>query len=184
MQCIGAAFNNAQAAAKIANCGVVSADAFGARQQASRDGLDGCEGVGKFVTENADQALPRNLFFFLQGLADIRKQQEGMRCPVLAEKRLAQKPARRLCSEGVNGLVGRSEKIVECELSRAVAEATRQRAAKKLRSSIVHQLERVFAIEGKEWGVHDFEDAGKQGCGFERAHALLLQQVCESVDLP
>jgi hypothetical protein len=42
----------------------------------------------------------------------------------------------------------------------------------------------VVAVKGEEGRMHDFENAGQQGRGFERAHALLLQQVGEGVDLP
>ena len=43
MQRVSAAFNDAEAAAEIANRGFISADVFSARQQASGNGLDGRE---------------------------------------------------------------------------------------------------------------------------------------------
>ncbi len=96
MQGVGAALDDAEAAAEIAHRGFVSTDVFGARQQASGDGLDGCERIRKLVAENANQALPRDLLLFLQRLAHVGKQQQGMRRAVLAKERLAQQPARRL----------------------------------------------------------------------------------------
>ena len=54
---------------------------------------------------------------------------------------------------------------------------------KQLRTGIVHQLQKVFAIEGEERCVHDFENAREQRGGFKRAHALFLQKIGESVDL-
>ncbi len=43
-------------------------------------------------------------------------------------------------------------------------------------------MEKIFAVERKQRRVHDFEDAGEEGRGFERAYALLLQQVGEGID--
>ena len=51
------------------------------------------------MAENANQAFPRDLFFFLKRLADIGKQQERVRRAVLAKNRLAQQPARRFVAK-------------------------------------------------------------------------------------
>ena len=55
--------------------------------------------------------------------------------------------------------------------------------AEQLDPGVVDQLQRVFAVEGKQRRMHDFKNAGQQGCGLERTDALLLQQVGESIDL-
>ena len=55
--------------------------------------------------------------------------------------------------------------------------------AEQSQAGIVNKLEAVFAVKGKEGGMHDFENAGQQSGGFKRTDALLLQEVGESVDL-
>ncbi len=55
--------------------------------------------------------------------------------------------------------------------------------AQKLRSGVVDKLQHVFAVEGEQRRMHHLENARQQSCGFERAHALFLQQVGEGIDL-
>src|SRR6185437_11726718 len=183
MQRICAALDNPETSAKIADRCIIAANIFCTGEKAARDGLDGRERVGEFVAENANQSFPGNLLFFLQRLADIGQQQERMRCAVLAKERLAEKPAGRLGAEGVNALISGGQEIIEPKLSRAVTKASRQRASKQLRSSVVYQLEKVLAIESEERRMHHLKNARQQGGGLKRADALLLQKVGERIDL-
>ena len=185
MQCVGAALNHAQAAAEIANRVGLAVNVVDPRQQAAGNGLDGCQRIGKLVAQYADQALPCRLLFFLQRQADVGQQQKRVRHAVLAESGFAQKPSRGLGAKGVNALIGGGQKIVEPQFARRCARSIARRGRpSSLRPGVVHQLQKVFAVKGEERRVHDFENARQQGCSFERAHALFLQQVGQGVDLP
>ncbi len=101
----------------------------------------------------------------------------------------AQQPARRtrdrllIGVERVNGLIGRAKQVFQAEFARAAAEAAGMGQAQQLEPGVVHQLQRVFAVKGKQGRVHHFQDAGQQGGGLKGAHALFLQQVGECVHL-
>ncbi len=83
----------------------------------------------------------------------------------------------------MNGLVGRGEQIFQAQFARGAAEAAGMGQAQQLDAGVVDQLQQVVAVKGKQRRVHDFKNARQQGRGFQRAHALLLQQVGERVDL-
>lgn len=63
---VGAALHNAEAAAEVAKGVVFAPHAVNAGKQTAGDGLDGGEGVGEFVAEHSNEALPGDLLFFLQ----------------------------------------------------------------------------------------------------------------------
>ena len=63
-----------------------------------------------------------------------------------------------------------------------MAEAAGKRTTEELGAGIVDQLQKVFAIEGKQRRMHDLENAGQQRGGFKRTNALLLEKVCQRVD--
>ena len=94
----------------------------------------------------------------------------------------AQQPAIGLVAEGMDALVGRSEQIFEAEFAGGSSKAAGMRYAEQLHSGIVDELQYVIAVKGEDGRVHDLENARQQGGGFERTHALLLQQVGERVD--
>ena len=64
-----------------------------------------------------------------------------------------------------------------------MAKAARVGCAEQPDACIVDQLQKVFAVKGKQRRVHHFKNARQQSRGFERAHPLLLQQVGKCVDL-
>ena len=122
VQRVGAAFDHAEAAAKIADGIVVALDAIGTGEQAAGDGLDGSKRVGELVAQDANEALPRGLFFFAQRLADVGEEEQGVGRAVLTEGGFAQEPAIGLGAEGVDALIGRSEQVFEAKIARRAAE--------------------------------------------------------------
>ena len=89
------------------------------------------------MTQHADQALPGSLLLFLQGLAYVGKQQQCVRCTILAKRSLAQQPARRFGAKRVNALVGRGEQIVQLQFAGGTAKATKIRRAQQLHTGHV-----------------------------------------------
>ena len=192
---VGAALDNAQAAAKVVQRGGVAVDGdclahltrlahlVYPRQEAAGDGLDGRQRVRQFMAEHANQPLPGDLFLFLKRQAHIGKQKQRVGRAVLAKEGLAQEPPRGFAAKGVDALVRRGKQIFEAECAGGVAEAAGMGETQQLDPGVVDQLEKIFAVEGKERRVHDLKDAGQQSRGFKRAHALLLQQIGQCVDL-
>ncbi len=129
MQRVGAALDHAQAAAEIADRVGLAFHVVDARQQAAGDGLDGRQRIGKLVAQDADQALPGGLFFFLQGQAHVGQQQQRVRNAVLAKGGLAQQPARGLGAEGVNGLVGRGQQRIQAQVRARCDRSSARRGA-------------------------------------------------------
>ncbi len=124
MQRVGAALDHAQAAAEVAQRGLVAAHVLDARQQAAGDGLDGRQRVRKLVAQHADQPLPGRLFFFLQRQAHVGQQQQRVRRAVLAEEPPCASSQRvGFDGEGVDGLVGRGQQVFQSQFARGVAEA-------------------------------------------------------------
>ena len=105
-----------------------------------------------------------------------------MRSSILAERGFAQQPARRLDAERVDRLVLRGLKHIQAELTRGMPKTTGVRAAQKLGSCGVHQLQHVLAIKREQRRNHYFQNAREQCCRFEGANPLLLQQISKRVD--
>ena len=135
------------------------------------------------MSQHANQALPGGLFLFLKRNAEIGQHQQSVGRSILAEDGLAQQPARRRSAEGTNGLIRRGQQIVEAQVTRKMAKASRGGAIEEFEAGVVDELQAVFAIEGEERRVHYLQDARQQRGSLKRAHALLLQEIGKRVDL-
>ncbi len=76
------------------------------------------------MTEHADEALPGDLFFFLQGQADVGKKQQRVGNAILAESSLAQQPSRGSRAKRMNALIGSSQKHFKAQFTRGVSKAS------------------------------------------------------------
>ena len=83
----------------------------------------------------------------------------------------------------MNALVGRGKQFFQTQFTRGAAKAAGVRQPKQLDACVIHKLQQVFSIEGKQRRVHHFENARQQCRSLKRAHALFLQQIGKRVHL-
>ena len=72
------------------------------------------------------------MLLFLEREAYIGQQEQRVGRAILAKGGFAQQPARGLCAEGVSGLVGRGQQLLQTELARGLAVAAGQGPAQQL----------------------------------------------------
>ena len=81
----------------------------------------------------------------------------------------------------MDALVRGGQELFQTEFARAVAKAARMGQAQQLHARVVHQLQKILAVEGEQRRVHHLKNARQQGRRFQRSNALLLQQVRQCV---
>ena len=128
------------------------------------------------MAEDANQLLPRAIFFLPQCAAYVRQQQQRVWHSTLPKRGAAYHPAGfcTLPRQSHDLFVAIPQDAGESQFIRAAADGMFGIQPKSMFSSWIDQAQHVVAIECQDGGIHRLDDAAQQCCRFQGAQSLRL----------